>query len=529
MNALRILFRIFLGAVLVGLVVFAWNGLRPTPSGDVAADQLWTCSMHPQIRLPKPGDCPICGMDLIRVSDLAVEQQEVIRRAGIQTEPVRERDLFKEIRTVGKLDYNERRVAYISARVAGRVDRVHADFTGMVVKKGDHLVNLYSPDLYAAQRELLLALDSQKAEKPDGAKAFTLEGASLLESARAKLLLWGLLPEQIREIESTRKLRTHLTIYSPIGGVVIEKMIREGQYVKDGDPLHRIADLDPIWLYLNVYEFDLAWIRYGQAVDVRVEAYPGEVFKGTVVFIDPFLDDATRTVKVRVNLKNADRRLKPQMYANASILVKIQADGKPAETGLEGKFTCPMHPEVVEPNAGECPVCGMKLEQIPPLPKPAGSPKGLPAQHAAHDAHAHHDHGHAAVAKSPEVKKETGVGVLAIPVSSVLDTGRRQIAFRQTASGSFELVELRLGPRCQAKSADGSIREYYPVLSGLRSGDKVVVQGGFLLDSQRQIEGMPSLLFPEGVSGANAGHAGHAGHGAPATKSEATPAAGHQH
>lgn len=526
MTVSRIFSRVIVVIAVLAALTLAFRWMKPGSSTESASVDVWTCSMHPQIRLPKPRACPICGMNLIRVSDLSSEQSQVIERAGIQTEPVEERELFKEIRTVGKLDYNERRVAFISARVAGRVDRIFADFTGMVVKKGDHLVDIYSPDLYSGQRELLIALDSQSKGKQQESQPDPTGGASLLESARAKLLLWGLLPEQIKEIETTHKMRTHVTIYAPLGGIVVEKMVREGQYVKDGDPLYRIADLDPIWLYLNIYEFDLAWVRFGQQVDVRVEAYPGEVFKGTVTFIDPFLDDATRTVKVRVNLKNPDRRLKPQMYAAASILVKLLADGRPEGTGLEGKYACPMHPEVIRDSPGKCPVCEMPLEQIPPIPIVA---KSTMDEHAHHD---HHEHEHAAESKvDPKTVRlkeppASTKGVLAVPVSSILDTGRRQIAYRRNSAGVFELVELKLGARSQTQATDGKVREYYPVLAGLKRGDKVVVQGGFLLDSQRQIEGMPSLLFPQGVSG---GATGHSGHAAPITKQKTAPGVGHQH
>ncbi len=485
-------------AILLGLLaVRRWSS--PVAGEQAAANEVWTCSMHPQVRLPAPGRCPICGMNLIPVSQLASQQASIAERAGIETASIEKRALFKEIRTVGKLDYDERHVALIAARVAGRVDRAYADFTGMTVKKGDHLVDIYSPDLYSAQRELLIALEGKS--------------ESLIESARTKLTLLGILPEQIREIETTKKMRTHLTIYAPIGGVVIEKDVRAGQYVKDGDPLYRIADLDPIWLYLDIYENDLAWVRFGQQVDVRIEAYPAEVFKGTVAFIEPFLNDATRTVKVRVNLKNGDLRLKPQMYATAIIQVNIMPDGTPAPTGLEGKYICPMHPEIVRDDPCECPICGMQLERVPGEPASA---------HADEEAH-----------QRPERAAEPGDhdgGVLAVPVSAVLDTGTRQIAYRRTPAGTYELVELKLGPRAEVRDRSGKSSDFFPLLSGLDAGDQVVAQGGFLLDSQRQIEGMPSLLFPQGMSGPAQLHSGHAMPEAPKGKVLPSPAGeAHKH
>lgn len=491
---------LLLVAVVVGLLFW------PEPARDDtggAAD--YTCSMHPQVRLPKGQKCPLCGMALIHVSQLGALQAKLEERAGVQTEAVKHRELFKEVRTVGKLDYNEGQVAYITARVAGRVDRVYADFTGIQVKKTDHLVDIYSPDLVVAQDELIRALNSK------GTDAFT---EATLEAARSKLRLLGILPEQIEAIEKSRKRTTHLTIYAPMGGTVIEKTVRAGQYVKEGDVLYRIADLDPIWLYLNIYENDLGWARFGQPVDVTLEAYPGETFKGTVTFIDPFLDDKTRTVKVRVNLKNADRRLKPNMYASASILVRVRPDGTPEPTGFEGKYVCPMHPEVMQDKAGKCTICEMTLERIPEL-KPTKEKE---------DPHAGHDHG------APEKKKAEPPPkgkVLAIRSSAVLDTGRRQVTYRLKDDGAYELVELKLGPRTTGKDDEGKEGTYYPVLSGLKAGEFVVVRGGFLLDSQRQIEGMPSLLFPGGQPGAGA-HGGHAGHGGDAAPAPADKG-GHKH
>lgn len=463
--------------------------------------------MHPQVRLDKPGRCPICGMNLIPLSQLSSEQTRVHAQAGLEVEPVQHRELFKEIRTVGKIDYAESRIAFITARMAGRVDRVYADFTGIQVKQNDHLVAIYSPELYSAQAELFRALEAYETS-PQEQRLF----AATVDAARAKLRLLGILPEQIAELEKNRTQLTHLTIYAPIGGVVIEKNIREQQYVREGDMLYRIAELDPIWLYLDIYEYDLAWLRFGQAVDVTVEAYPGETFNGTVVFIDPFLDDMTRTVKVRVNLKNPDHRLKAAMYASATIHVRLRPDGTPQPTGLEGKFICPMHPEVVQDAVGRCPVCGMTLEKVPDL---------FPTRPAAPtERHAEPPDAAASPASG---------GVLAVRKSSVLDTGRRQIVYRRTADGAYELVDVRLGPLAEAKDDGGKTTLFYPVLSGLQAGDSVVVQGGFLLDSQRQLEGMPSLLYAEGRSAANL----HAGHGDMSPGSAPTPAmpamSGHNH
>lgn len=521
MNAkeLALRFGIAVAAIVTLVMLLTW---WPRSSGEAAAgSDTWTCSMHPQIRLPNPGRCPLCGMELIPVSKLPKARDDLEQRAGLVTEPIQRRELFKEIRTVGKLDYSERQVAYLTSRIAGRVDRVFADFTGIQVKKGDHLVEIYSPELNVAQNELLLALESAEKEKATSpsVKGFA---ASRLEATRTKLRLLGILDEQLAELEASKKPQTHLTIFAPVGGTVIEKSVRAGQYVSTGDQVYRIADLDPIWLYLNIYEFDIAWVRIGQSVEVALEAFPGETFNGSVMFIDPFLDDETRTIRVRVNIKNPDRRLKPQMFATATVQVKLLGDGSPEPTGLEGKFVCPMHPEVVRDDAGKCSICEMPLEKVP-LAGVRGEGRGAREEHAEHKPNAEH---HPKVAKTTEASAR---GTLGIPVSAVLDTGRRRITYRLTDVGAYELVELKLGPRAHALDESGRRREFFVVLDGLNADDRVVTQSGFLLDSQRQIEGMPSLIYPEGQTG-TAIHSGHAGHGgAKSSPSTKEMPSGHKH
>jgi Cu(I)/Ag(I) efflux system membrane fusion protein len=535
MNAKRHLIKLGLGAaIVVGLIsLIAW---WPKGTGAAAAgSDTWTCSMHPQIRLPNPGRCPICGMPLIPISKLPKARGDLETRAGLVTEPIQRRTLFKEIRTVGKLDYSERQVEFITSRVAGRVDRVFADFTGFDVKKGDHLVEIYSPLLNLAQGELLSALESHEREKKAQVSPAGRDSTdSGLETTRTKLRLLGILDVQIAEIERTRKPTTHLTIYAPLGGTVIEKDVRVGQYVAAGDQLYKIANFDPIWLYLNIYEYDVAWVRFGQQVEVMLEAFPGETFSGSVTFIDPFVDDATRTIRVRVNLKNPDRLLKPQMFATATIHVRLRPDGTPEPTGLEGKFVCPMHPEVMQDEPGKCSICEMPLEKVPerrskPKSRESKEKPDAPADKSPDDADKKQDH--SAHAKEPatatkEAKLESheghtakpsaaknvafGEGVLAIPVSAVLDTGRRRITYRRTGDGAYELVELKLGSRAHSMDGSGKRREFFVVLDGINEGDQVVSQSGFLLDSQRQIEGMPSLLYPAGQTGTSL-HSGHGG------------------
>ncbi len=194
---------IALTAVIAAATIWTRADSRASSNPDV-----WTCSMHPQIRLPNPGRCPLCDMPLIPISKLPSARSELETRAGLVTEPIQRRELFKEIRTGGKLDYSERQVAYISSRITGRVDRLFVDFTGVEVKKGDHLVEIYSPELLVAQNELLLALDAVEKEKPSSpsTKSFA---QSRLESTRTKLRLLGILDEQVAGIEASKnRLRT---------------------------------------------------------------------------------------------------------------------------------------------------------------------------------------------------------------------------------------------------------------------------------------------------------------------------------
>jgi Cu(I)/Ag(I) efflux system membrane fusion protein len=466
--------------VAVGLGALA---LRPdaAPGAREAVATLWTCSMHPQVRLDHPGQCPICGMDLVPVtaddttasvtSDLHTLDPHAVAMAQVETAAVESRALWKEVRTVGKVQLDETAVAYLTARVDGRVDRVFADFPGTVVAPGDHLVSIYSPDLLVTQRELLLNLQLERGRAPDAA------GPSPVDATRQRLLLWGITDAQLEEVARTGEPMTHLTVFAPMGGTVIEKAVRAGQYVTTGDALFTIADLSRVWVVIDIYERELAWVRFGQPVELRLESQPGRAFVGVVGFLEPVLDEETRTVRARVMLRNDEGHFKPGMFLEALVRVPIDSDGGPGPTGLEGKHVCPMHPYVVQEGPGDCPVCGMPLEQVP-------GDRGRPGP------------------------------VLAVPASAVLTTGVRQLVYVEEGPGVYRRVEPVLGARAG---------DFYPVLRGLAAGQRVVTRGGFLLDSQAQLSGKPSLLYPEGTAGGT----GHEGHGeAPGTTApprQATP------
>jgi Cu(I)/Ag(I) efflux system membrane fusion protein len=328
------------GAFLLGLTSGDEGCDHPTAEAAVAPPEatVYSCSMHPQIRQDGPGICPICNMELVPVKagSGATGEREISlsaaarRLAELATSRVERKAVAVEVRMVGKVDYDETRVRTIAAWLDGRIERLHANFTGQEVGAGDPLVDLYSPRLFVAQKELLLARDAASA---------TGSGAmqeALLEAAREKLRLWGLSADQIRALEAAGEPSETLTIPAPIGGTVVHKPAREGMYVREGTPLLTVADLAAVWVQLDAFESDLSWLRVGQAVSLTTEAWPGVVLEGTIRFIEPFVDPQTRTAAVRVEVPNRSRLLKPEMFVRAVVQVpvaELKGGYLPSETG----------------------------------------------------------------------------------------------------------------------------------------------------------------------------------------------------
>ncbi len=310
--------------------------------GKDEQSQVWTCSMHPQIRLPHPGKCPICGMTLIPVSEEKVDprgQRASLREislsptaqklAEVQVSPVERKAVEVTLRMVGMLTYDERKMAYITSWISGRLDKLYVDFTGTTVKKGQPMVYLYSPELLAAQSELIHAIRAARDLKKSGLGSLRATARQTIESAREKLRLWGLSEAQINDISRRGVPSDHMTILAPLTGTVVHKRGFEGMYVKTGTRIYTIADLSSLWLKLDAYESDLSWIRLGDRVRFETETYPGEEFTGTVTFIDPFLDEKTRTIKVRVDVANPKGRLRPGMFARAVLHAAINGAEPP--------------------------------------------------------------------------------------------------------------------------------------------------------------------------------------------------------
>ena len=433
-------------------------------TGGASLGTSWTCSMHPQVRLPEPGPCPICFMDLIPVTSStsglrALEISETaMALAEIETAPVERRAVEHQVPMVGKVAFDETRVAHITARVGGRLDRLFVDYTGVKVRKGDHMVEIYSPELFVAQRELLQSIETGKRMGESSLEIMRESSTRTVESAKERLRLFGLTQEQIDEIVARGTPDEHVTLLAPSGGIVVDKHAIKGMYVDEGTLIYTIADLSKVWILLEAYESDIAWIRYGQDVEFEVRAYPGEVFHGRVAFIDPVLDDTSRTVKVRLNVENPDGRFKPDMFVSAVSRAVLTPHGRVLDELVAGKYMCPMHPEVLADSPEACRECGMDLVPTAEL-------------------------GFIAADEDPELP-------LVVPATAPLITGKRAVVYLRvpgTEHPTFEGREVKLGPRAG---------DWYVVHEGLEFGDQVVVKGNFKLDSELQIRAGPSMMNP---------------------------------
>ncbi|MBI1314304.1 DUF3347 domain-containing protein [bacterium] len=491
--------------VLLAIAVYWFtSGSKPLPSGEAGVDRThaeagatkWTCSMHPQIIKDKPGNCPLCGMKLIPLqmggSKMTGMRQLVVSPAAralmnVQVAPVERHFVETRVRMVGKVDYDETRLKHITAWVPGRLDRLFVDYTGVKVNDGDHMVYIYSEQLYSAQQELIEAVRSDRERKAEPRNSFfETGGIDLLESAREKLRLLGLTPEQIAKIEQQTKPEDHTLINSTMSGIVIEKLKQQGDRVQTGERIYTVADLSQVWVKMDAYESDLPWLRYGQDVTFTTEAYPGDEFHGRIAFIDPVLNDKTRTVKVRVNVPNDDGRLKPEMFVRAVVKAKIAAGGRVIDADLSGKWVSPMHPEIVKDEPGKCDICGMPLVRAESL-------------------------GYVSADKS------LTSAPLVIPATAPLLTGTRAVVYVElpnTDSPTFEGREIVLGPRAG---------DFYLVKGGLQEGDLVVTAGAFRIDSALQIQAKPSMMTPEGGGGGGMHH-----HGSEAPKAERGESSGGQ-
>jgi Cu(I)/Ag(I) efflux system membrane fusion protein len=329
-------YKLVLGVLIAGLFL-GWLFFHPSKAEKAGENQIesheghdhsaeeatiWTCSMHPQIKMDKAGQCPICAMDLIPLNTMQsagdeLDPNEIVlsesasKLADIQTMTVSKGTPQKTLFLQGKVHADERNIAELTARFGGRIEKLFVNFTGQKVRQGEKLATLYSPDLITAQRELLEAV-TFKESRP-----------SFYTSVRAKLKLWDLSDDQIAAIEEKGEPLLYFDVLSPISGTVMMRHVALGDYVKEGSALFQVTDLKKVWVMFDAYESDLPWIKMGDPVRLSIPSIPGKDFEGKVAFIDPFINAKTRIAHVRIELPNAGLTLKPEMFANGVLHSKI--------------------------------------------------------------------------------------------------------------------------------------------------------------------------------------------------------------
>ncbi|MCX6270022.1 MAG: efflux RND transporter periplasmic adaptor subunit [Bacteroidetes bacterium] len=307
-----------IGGLFLGWLFFHSSNKRienQDKQAEAPKNEVWTCSMHPQIRMPKPGKCPICGMDLIPLnqgnstigSDAVHMSREAAQLANVLTSVVSKQNPVKQIRLYGKVQADERLLQSQVSYLPGRIEKLSVNFTGEAVRKGQTLATIYSPELMTAQQELLETIKTKQVQP------------ILYEAAKDKLRQWKLSDNQIADIEKSGTVKPDLEIYSNTTGIVTARRVNNGDYINPGSVLFDIADLSLVWIMFDAYESDLTYLSKGQNVLFTLEALPGINFSGNITFIDPVIDPVNRVAKVRVEISNRDGKLKPEMFATGMV------------------------------------------------------------------------------------------------------------------------------------------------------------------------------------------------------------------
>jgi Cu(I)/Ag(I) efflux system membrane fusion protein len=310
-----------------GMKLVPKEGAKPSPSP--AAHETWTCPMHPEIVKDHAGKCPICGMDLVRKEPAAPSAGagpagyapvtiDARRRQllSLRTARVERGSFGTGIRTVGRVVFDERRVHHVHTRYEAYVEHVEADFTGKLVRKGEALAHVYSPELFATQQEVLLALRAVRALGPSADPAAREDAGRLLDAARERLSLWGVTDADVAALEKRGEPLRSVPIYSPTSGYVTSRMAVHGMKVMPADTLFDIVDLSSVWVLADVYESELPRVAVGQPARMTLSYRPGREWRGTVTYVYPSLDEKTRTAKARLEFANPNEELKPEMYAD---------------------------------------------------------------------------------------------------------------------------------------------------------------------------------------------------------------------
>lgn len=446
----------------------------PVKSEPPSNTQLYMCPMMCVEPTPDPGRCPVCGMDLVPMpEDMAggdrtlprlTMSEAAMQLANVRLATVQRSHVEIPLRLTGFVNYDETRVRKITAWSAGRIERLFVDATGIEVQRGDNLFEIYSQSLVAPQSSLLVADQALRGlrQSPYSRE----ENEQAIAGARRRLRLMGLMDNQIDAIAESGRATSTVTIRAPIRGTIVEKNAQEGMYANEGTLLYVVADLTHVWVQLDAYESDLAFLRYGQPVTLRTEAFADEPFHGRISFIDPTLDRTRRTVGVRVVVENPARRLRPGMFVRATVKARLGEGGAViAPEGYDGKWISPRHPEIVLDAPGACPRCGIPLVQAADL---------------------------------GYTDAEAVAPALVVPHTAVLYTGTRGLVYvrdPEEATTVFEAAEVELGPRAG---------DLYVIRSGLREGQEIAAHGAFRIDAALQLVGRPSMMRPlaEGTSGA---------------------------
>jgi membrane fusion protein, copper/silver efflux system len=406
---------VIIGILAVILVIgggyWVYTAFIQKDNTETGAKEIYTCPMHPQIVQDRPGQCPICGMDLVKKSEISTEEQtdhdlgganvnavklspsqQVL--ANVQVERVSTMQFQGEKTFNGYVKINETKFAHISTAVSGKIVNMFVSFEGQMVRKGQKVMEIYSPELVSTQKEYLLALDNFNRVKESGNRIAIDQAQSLVNSGRERLILWEMTPGQIEELESTRNVKTTTIQYSKYSGIITKKYVHVGHWAMAGEDIYDVADLSSVWVIANIYESDMQYIKNGQTAEIYSTAYPNEIMTAKINFINPVFNPESRTLEIRIDVSNRDMKLKPDMY----LKVKINT----------------------------------YVTQSPGVPK-----------------------------------------------NAVIRTGEHNFVYVEKEKGVFEPKEVQIG-----YEQDG----YYAITSGLKEGDMVVTSGGFLIDSETQIQ-----------------------------------------
>jgi len=498
-KAIEIRLRFVAVLVGIGLVIGYWDTIRnywdkwtrPEAGAGVelSAGSEFYCPMHPSVVRDKPDaggavpKCPICGMPLSKrkKGEAAALPEGVVSRvqlspyriqlAGIRTVELELQPLTVDLRAVGYVAIDERKLSRIVVRADGYIEKLFVNESFAEVAPGEPLAEFYSPELYSAAQELLIAKSGGGARE-------------LADIAYEKLLLLGVADHEIEAIVKSGKAAPRLLIRSPHGGHVFEKRVVEGDQVSTGQMLFEVADLSTVWVEAEVYEKDAALLRRGQAVEATVEAFPDRIFTGTLSLVHPHVETATRTLRVRFDLENPGHMLRPGMFATVNLSTPVQ-ELEPFRSQLvarQSTDTSAVTDAELIAQQKNCPVTGAKLGSMGvPVRAAAGGQTvllccaGCEGKLAAQPDHY--------LARLTRVREDA---VLAVPELAVIDTGRQKVVYIEREPGLFEGVAVTLGPLSNG---------FYAVSDGLLPGDRVAAAGAFLVDAETRLNPTASAAY----------------------------------